>query len=303
MTSPLETPGKTSRKTSCKTLVDPAAALVLCCALGAASDAGAAPIERFRTSNDTYQRFLETLDTLFPEDLLVPGLRGSVGLGLAYTPKYLGSDEYNFTVVPLLRLNYRNYISLSGTTLRVNAIGNERWTVGVLAKYVTGRGNAQSGVLGGLEDIDSTVALGPYVEYRLGRFQFGAEWRHALGGGQGDELKLTVSSGLYQSADKRFGLQGAVSTSIASGEFMRTNFGVTPAESATSVSGFVPYRPGGGLYEIAVSLGGQYKITDNWNFGQFIELDRLTGGADESPLVRIGSPWQISGGVGVYYKF
>ncbi|MDA5194769.1 MipA/OmpV family protein [Govanella unica] len=263
----------------------------------------AAAGNRFRSRPDTHQQVQNILDTLFPNEGLVPGLSGSVGVATSFTPEYRGSGSYHLAVLPLVRLNYKNYVRLSGTTLKVNAFTHEGLRTGILVRYIPGRNNTRSPALHGLDRIDSTVGVGPYVEYRRGHLLLSTDWTHALGAGQGDTLNFSATSGLYQSPDRKFGLQGAISTSIATARHIRTNFGVTHSEAWHSSGRFPDYNPNGGLFDVSVSLGGQYKITEHWGAGQFLELKRLLGDATNSPLVRDVSSLQLSGGVGVYYKF
>lgn len=275
----------------------------LCSALVLPSATMAAPVDRFRSNNDTFHRIQDVLDTLFPEDALVPGLSATLGLGLGYSPEYLGASNHSLTAVPVIRLNYRNIVTLSGTALRWNSFQGDNWKIGLHGRYISGRGNEQSGILGGLDDVDSTIAIGPFVEYSLGHTKIGAEWRYAVSGSRGNELRLTASTGLYESKDKRYALQGAVGAVIGSTKSLRKNFGITPEEAVRSTSGLTAYRPGGGLYNLSLGVGGRYKLTESWGVGHFTEVERLLGDADDSPLVKAGSAWQFTGGVGFFYSF
>lgn len=266
--------------------------------------AQAASVDRFRSNDDTFHRIQDVLDTLFPDDELVPGLSGTLGGGVGLSPDYMGSSNYGLTFVPFVRLNYKNIISLSGTSLRWNTFQGERWRVGLFGRYMSGRGSEQSGTLGGLNNVKSTIALGPFVEYRFAsNAKVLAEWRHAISGARGDEIRVSANMGLYQSEDKRYGLQGAATTIIGTSKNLRKNFGITPEEAARSTVGLAAYEPGGGLYSVSLSIGGRYQMTERWGLGHFTEIERLLGDADDSPLVKAGSPWQLSSGVGVFYNF
>ena len=54
---------------------------------------------------------------------------------------------------------------------------------------------------------------------------------------------------------------------------------------------------------LALSLGALYQLSRRSHLGLFTEYTRLIGDAEDSPLVQVGSPNQITGGVGLIFSF
>ena len=89
---------------------------------------------------------------------------------------------------------------------------------------------------------------------------------------------------------------------FSDGRYQRAYFGVTPA--ASLASGLPVYRPGSGIYGVAVASGVTYTLNDRWGLFGFGRYERLVGDAARSPIVReLGSRNQISAGIGLNYTF
>ncbi len=270
--------------------------------MGIPLQALAAPLsDRFRNIETVTGRIIDSVEALWPDDPLVPGLKVNLGVGFAVTPEYTGSDEYDTTFIPIIRLQYKNMLSLTGNTVRYYAqdVNGFRW--GALASYSSGRKAKDHTDLIGLDNISATIVFGPFVEYRLKHYRINAELRQALGSGQGLEGRVGASMGLLKT--EKWAAQAGINVKWNSAKRMRTQFGITPEESAASAIGLDAYRPGSGFQEAAISVGGQYKFNDRWSWVQFIEYTRLLGDAKNSPLVKAGSANQVVGGTGVIYSF
>ena len=64
------------------------------------------------------------------------------------------------------------------------------------------------------------------------------------------------------------------------------------------------YRPGSGIYAVAVASGFTYALNERWGLFGFARYERLVGDAAKSPIVReFGSRNQLSGGIGLNYTF
>ena len=89
--------------------------------------------------------------------------------------------------------------------------------------------------------------------------------------------------------------------SFASGDYMRTYFGITPVESA--VAGLRAYAPGDGFKGAGAELGVRYEFNPEWAFVGSLAYERLIGGAANSPIVQVGEPNQITATLGLTYRF
>ena len=64
------------------------------------------------------------------------------------------------------------------------------------------------------------------------------------------------------------------------------------------------YHAGGGLYSYGAGAQTEYFFNPQWATHAFVEYERLTGSAADSPLViQRGSPNQFTFGLGATYSF
>lgn len=89
--------------------------------------------------------------------------------------------------------------------------------------------------------------------------------------------------------------------SFATSEYMRTYFGVTPAESTRS--GLGAYSPGGGIKGAGLEVSGRYELTEQWALVGLAYYERLIGDAAASPIVKAGNENQVTAKLGLSYKF
>lgn len=82
---------------------------------------------------------------------------------------------------------------------------------------------------------------------------------------------------------------------------MDTYFGVTPAESGTSI--FPAYNPNGGIRSAGLAGYASYEFARDWRAILELRYDRLMGDAADSPLLTVGDKNQYTVGLGLAKKF
>ncbi len=88
----------------------------------------------------------------------------------------------------------------------------------------------------------------------------------------------------------------------ATGKYMRSFFGVTPAQSAASR--LPVFAPGSGFKDIGVEASANYVFASRWAVVGTVGYKRLIGGAADSPLVRLrGSANQMALQAFLVYSF
>ena len=97
----------------------------------------------------------------------------------------------------------------------------------------------------------------------------------------------------------RLSVTPSVSATRADAQYNRAYFGISAAQAAASK--LPTYRPGGGVKDVSMSLGANYRLTDKVSLGATASLSRLTGDARKSPIVV--DPTQPSGVLSVSYRF
>ena len=85
-------------------------------------------------------------------------------------------------------------------------------------------------------------------------------------------------------------------------------FSITPTQSIGSTAAGLPalpvYHADGGFYSYGAGSQVEYFFNQQWAAHGFVEYQRLTGSAADSPLViQRGSPNQFTFGLGATYAF
>lgn len=226
-----------------------------------------------------------------PYDIVV-----EIGAGGAMRPGYEGAKGYEFNPTGFFTLHY---LWLPGIGNVKKERADDGFSIGPSFRYVYKRDSDDHPELRGLGNIDAAFELGGRIAYQWGLFRPWLAVRHGLGGHSG----IVAETGL----DLRFRPGAATEFSIgprasfATGEYMRTYFGVTPAESARS--GFVAYNPVGGIKGAGLEVSGRYELTQQWALVGMAYYERLIGDAAASPVVKVGNENQITAKLGLSYKF
>ena len=246
--------------------------------------------------------FSAGFDYIWPDDVPLKDFSLRLGAGIGTTPDYVGSDEYRFRVLPLIDLRYKDLVVVQGNKLRVNVLRHKNIKAGPLMTLKFGRKEKRNTILAGLGDISDTVLAGAFVEGRYKGMFGSAEYRQALGAGQGATMRFVLAQGLYQSEDKKTSLIAAARSDWNSARSNQTNFGITAAQSLTS--GLAAFAPGGGFSKAEIDLLGRHQLTENWRIDWGAGYARLFGDAADSPLVAVhGSANQFIVGLGGRYFF
>ena len=264
------------------------------------------PLEAHADVTDSVSNIYDFLSRGFedawPDDFEAEGWEVDFGVGTAVVPEYAGADRYKMAVLPLVRVSYDGFLSLRNTKLRVNLLRYDNFSAGAVARYSFGRNESGDRVLEGLGNIGDTVEIGGFVRYSHKYTTVKLELREAVGAGQGRTTYLSVNQGLHRSERLKLGL--LASAIFGSGQNMQSYFGVTDAQSATSVVGLRPYNASGGLYQTDLFLGGEYSLTNHWLLGALVGYSRLLNDAADSPIVAdFGDPNMLSAGIGLFYRF
>ncbi|WP_375260938.1 MipA/OmpV family protein [Palleronia sp.] len=218
---------------------------------------------------------------------LVFTLRG----GVATTPEYFGSDDYEFgpdfgfslNQVDLGPLKFGSpdpYARSEGVALR----GSFR--------YIDERTADDNPELQGLADVDATYEVGLGVGYRSERFDAYADVRYGINGHEsivgelGADLKAHPSDRLTLSAGPR--------VLLGSDDYASTYFDVP-----TTTTSFDAYDADGGLISAGVEVGAKYRFTENWGVEGAVTYDRFLGDAADSPIVENGDQDQYGMRVGL----
>ena len=211
----------------------------------------------------------------------------TLGAGAAVRPTYEGSDHYIASPVPFVNVIWRDTISLGVDGLSAYW-RYENLRVGAGLTYATGRYQGSGifqqgdGHLAGMGDIPGALGLKGFADYKLGPVnlnasltKFTAEWQRRRPG----EFRGRAAVQLTKSTTVR----ASVSADWANQSYMQTYFGVTPTQAINS--GYSQFNAGAGIKDVNFGVGLTQQLGSNWALVANARLTRLTGDAENSPIV------------------
>jgi MipA family protein len=218
--------------------------------------------------------------------------------GVSVAPSYFGADtfrvgpsgSYSFTALQFGALGLGDAL---GPRLFAPGTG-----IRGAFRYIPKReGKAE---LAGLDDVRASVELGLGLHHTTEHWQVYGEMRYgvighrALAGEIGANAIWRGQGGLVLHAGPR--------AEFGNARFMRTYFGVTPAEAAR-LDSLPAFRPGRGAYSVGFEIGASQPLSADWAITASLRYDRLRGDAVRSPIVRQGSRDQVTARLGLTRHF
>ncbi|MGI9479231.1 MAG: MipA/OmpV family protein [Hyphomicrobiaceae bacterium] len=225
------------------------------------------------------------------------------GIGIV-KPTYEGSDSYEVIGAPIA---YPVFASTSNNTFTINGLDDIRLRVfeshgfeaGVLGGYAFGRDQDDGPLLAGLGDVDGGIVAGAFLGYRIGTALFDVSYHHIVSGDTGGFFRIGVSNRFEIS--QRLTAKVRAGATYASEEYMADYFGISAAQSASSLARLAAFDTEAGFKDVNVYLGATYKIDTRWTLKGGVGYKRLIGDAADSPIVE--SEDQFSATFGATYRF
>ncbi len=270
--------------------------------------AGPAQAQNFNDFATSMTDTLQAAIDLLPQE--ISNIR--LGLGPSLSPYYEGDDKYKTSIIPAISLRYQDLVEVNNNEVRLIAFnrlfnadsgnvagGNLR--VGPTVSIDFGRDEDTSPDLTGLGDVGTSLELGAFVSYTQGRMRLRARARHdIIDGHGGGTLRLDAAYTVFQAAPVALGVN--VTSTWATGSYMRSYFGVSPGQAAAS--GLPVYAPGSGFKDVGAEINANYVFASQWALVTTAGYKRLIGGAADSPLVRQrGSANQLAFQTFLVYSF
>ncbi|MQQ08471.1 MipA/OmpV family protein [Epibacterium sp. SM1979] len=227
------------------------------------------------------------------------GVRGAVGLGVSYGPTFLGSDEQESNLIPILDLEIGRYGFLNQRGLGLQ--NSNKFGSGDL-KYGFGLGYdfeeriaADEPNLNGLPDIEAGAIATLFVEYETGPLTYGVELQHGLSdeGSDGTQVKLF---GTYSAqVNNRMRLSATPYFIWADDSWMDTYFSVTPTQSVAS--GLATFDANSGVAQGGIVLTGSYALRPRTILFTSLDVSTLTGDAKDSSVSLEDTQTSLTAGV------
>ena len=229
-----------------------------------------------------------------------------VGAGAIYAPDYEGSKDYEVLPFPYVSVGYKDIVYLRGPEIGVNIIRikpaeDMKISFGPIARFRRDRTEKRNRALVGLGKVDTSIEVGGSARLDIGRAWVELSVAKDVAGGHDGVVGIATGGVDFDlSDDLSLSLSGT--TSWADNKYMRSYFGVTPAQATRS--GLPVFSAGKGMKDAGANIGLHYRLTDHWMIAATGGYTRLLNDAKDAPLVRLrGSPDQWQGGIFVAYRF
>ena len=203
-------------------------------------------------------------------------ISGDVGLGVAYSPSYMGSDENDGDPWVILR-NGQVRRSTSPTTSTTDG-----FSVLPSFNFVRSRDADDHDDLNGMDDISTAGEIGVKLGYTQGAANGYIDLRKGFGGHSG--LVGEFGAKYRHEMNDRLTFTGRAEAQFANDDYVETYFGVSDSEAITS--GYDAYAPGGGIYAASIALEARYALTEKTAVIGEVKYLRLLGDAADSPIVK-----------------
>jgi outer membrane protein len=228
----------------------------------------------------------------------------SIGGMAKLEPAYAGSTHFAPGFAPSLSWHKPGEtpgFSAPDDAIDLELYQNKFFKVGVAGGLDLGRSSADSDRLIGVHGIKWTLQAGIFAEYWPIHDHFRTRIELLHGMRNADGLIANLSADWVQ----KFGqltLSGGPRMTLTDRREMRTRFGITAADAASSI--YTAYDPQGGLRSIGWGMAQTYEFNRTWTGTLYEHYDYLVGPAGNSPLVQNGGTRnQFTLGAGLVYAF
>lgn len=239
-----------------------------------------------------------------------------VGAFVAYSPAYLGADEYQLMAGPNIQVRYdRAFLSLQDG-LGYDLVRSGGWRAGPTISLRQPRrqsGNSPLMIAGertddlqGLGTIKASADVGGFIAYERGAFAAKLDVRQATNTDLGLIATLSARYSAMIPMSSRPGPPAIFSIgpriSFVDDKYNQSYFGITTEQSVRS--GLREYRAKGGVLSAGVGASAIVPLGSRVSAMVLAGYDRLADDAARSPLVEDrGSRDQATVGLGLVYRF
>lgn len=228
----------------------------------------------------------------------------TVGVQGRLEPVFKGSDTYEVLPSPVFNIRRagtpeRFMAPRDNIAISLYDIGFFR--TGAVGKFRRSRDQSDDPALYGLGDVPWAAEIGGFAEYWwVPWLRTRAEVRQGFNGHHGIVTDLTLDA--VVPATPQLTLSGGPRLTLASGAANSPYFSISYTQSVAS--GLPVYDARGGVQSYGAGLQARYRWNAVWTTYTFVEYERLTGSAANSPLVeQRGSSDQFTVGLGTTYSF
>jgi outer membrane protein len=228
----------------------------------------------------------------------------TIGVEGRVLPSFEGANSYTVAPIPMFS------IRRAGTPVPFDAprdgfgfsiIDTGQFQAGPAFKVDLPRREGSNSDLRGLSNVDWTLEAGAFAQYWVTPWlRARAELRQGIGGEAGLTSDLTAD--VVVPLTSQVTLSGGPRMTLESNAATSPYFSITQTQSTHS--GLPVYDAHGGVHSYGAGAQVRYAWSPQWATHVFVEYERLSGDAADSPLVALrGSRDQVQTGIGLAYSF
>lgn len=233
-----------------------------------------------------------------------------VGAGVMVGPTYEGSKHYEVQPLPMVEVSWRDTVLLSpkdGLKVVLRPLDDKGVSISGSVGYWGGRKEGadkdHDDALRGLGNLSGNAVGRLGLEYRYKAVTAGLNLARDIGGDR-DGTTVTLKGGYKIYQNKAFRVHTELSTTWADDNYMESLFGITGEQARRSPKQYSVHDAKAGVKDAKIALNAGYAVTASIDLFARTEFGRLLGDAADSPIVKNqGSENQVSGGLGLVYRF
>jgi outer membrane protein len=228
----------------------------------------------------------------------------TLGAEARFLPSFEGSSNTRFLPFPVFdirRAGEARRFKSPRDGASIGIIETNNFRLGPTLKIRLPRNEGDDIALRGLGDTKFAIEAGGFVEFwPVEWLRTRAELRQGFNGHHG--LVADINADVVYKVSPQLTWSGGPRTTFESASTMQTYYGIDAQQSL--LSGLPAYNPSRGLRSVGAGTLVRYEITPRWATHVFLEYERLTGPAANSPLITMrGSRNQVTTGIGLSYAF
>ena len=233
------------------------------------------------------------------------GITITLGGAIEMAPDYPGARRQSISALPSIdirRFGEVEELSALDDGIDYGLLDIAGFALGPVIGFRDSRNSAAAGFTG-LHDVSFDVDAGVFLQTWVipDRLRFRTEIRQALTNGSG--LQIDTGVDWFKRLGDDWVLAIGPRLSFADASYMKSYFGVSPREAASS--GLSAFHAGSGLKSVGLIASVSYQISPTWSADIYDRLDDLTGNAAKSPITQsgVGSRLQNTFGISLSHSF
>lgn len=222
----------------------------------------------------------------------------TLGMGVAYAPKYQGSDEYQLAGTPLIAAQIGPFYLDPIRGLGAEFQSSFGLNVGAGFRLDTGRDDKDK--LRGMGRVHHSTVFDISLSQPLASWlvvDAGASLRIAGQRDRGNQYRLGLTFIPYQSETDVLTI--GLGADFGDEDYNQTYFGVSNEQSART--GYRSYQAESGLHEQSLSFGWSHALDKHWALDSFVAFSKIGSKVKDSPIVFDDTGYSV--GASISYNF